>query len=1082
MPPEETQRRAKVRYTRELGFRQVVSLGLRAALPVVAFLSLGETVRLSGADATLALVLAVVVWLPTILSYLELAQHTPVGGIYETIAKQKEGFFPFVATWVFLLALLLAAGLLARQTARLLIPGLAPFPLLATSPYAIPILAIVVLLVAFLIAIFRRRPWHRADDAILFGGIVAILIVFVVSLVGEGFPRPTGSLGTPGFGGALTGALPLILIVGVVEAVGEWKADLRRTGGDSNKFSLFTLAILVVLTALILIASLRMDPFHLATGGLAAVLNQANLQATWLVVTVLFTLLLINAMSSLLLRANRILRQLAREGFLPDRRDKKRNYSAGVLTAALLAAFAALLEGNTGFAALTGMALLFAACVNFADIFFRPKIPEDPGESKAQGLFRLPFPPLIPAAGLVATLLLSTVAGLVPYISIAVALAAAFLIFLLFGRDAHKEAQEVKATIRKEAAESEVVVDRFRVLVPLVGTPAEHRALLRLATDIARAEDGEVLAVQVISLPPQLTRAEGARMARERTQLLNWSLGQVTGDVPFTPITRIGRDPGHAIVDTAREEDADMILITWRPEESTENENGDLDTRSANERRRLVGQLVQGTPCTVVALDGELKQQTQRILLPTAGGPHAREAAGLALKLARIWDAQVVGVYIVRKGPNELNASRARDLVKSTFEDLPDADHARIKLVNSQEPIAAALVEEAEQQYDLIMLGATNEGLLDRVLFGDIPHQVVERTETPAIMVRSAQPEREAFARLWWDRTQSLLPVLDGEEQLALHRTLQAGANPSVSYFVLIVLSAIIATLGLWQNSGAVIIGAMLVAPLMTPIMATSLGIVMSDARMIRISVEATVKGVAAGIGVALIISLIVPEMRIGSEIMSRTQPTVLDLVIALASGAAGAYAIGRKEVSAALPGVAIAAALMPPLCTVGIGLALFSGAIAGGAMLLFLTNLIAITMAGGLVFLLLGVRPLKGSRTDQQRLKRSWWIALLLLVLISIPLTLIGIGSVEEVRFETAVKKVMNAALDPYADSQLLEVRVDRRGKVLKVYARVSSTAEAIDPLIVEEMSQELAEETGRPVHLEVDVQPVIRLKARSP
>ena len=183
-------------------------------------------------------------------------------------------------------------------------------------------------------------------------------------------------------------------------------------------------------------------------------------------------------------------------------------------------------------------------------------------------------------------------------------------------------------------------------------------------------------------------------------------------------------------------------------------------------------------------------------------------------------------------------------------------------------------------------------------------------------------------------------------------------AVPNIDFFVLIVLSSTIATLGLLQNSAAVIIGAMLVAPLMSPILAIAMGMVLGEFRVLRTAFEATLKGVLLAIFVAMIMTFISPIEADTLEIVVRTTPNVLDLVIALASGAAAGYAISRQELSAALPGVAIAAALVPPLGVVGYGIATSQLQIASGALLLFTTNLIAIVFAASLIFLALGFHP----------------------------------------------------------------------------------------------------------------------------
>jgi uncharacterized membrane protein len=165
----------------------------------------------------------------------------------------------------------------------------------------------------------------------------------------------------------------------------------------------------------------------------------------------------------------------------------------------------------------------------------------------------------------------------------------------------------------------------------------------------------------------------------------------------------------------------------------------------------------------------------------------------------------------------------------------------------------------------------------------------------------------------------------------------------------------------------------------------------------------------------------------------------------------------------------------------VGIGLASFSGPITGGALLLFVTNLIAITVAGGLVFLLLGMRPRRGEQERAAQFRRGLAITLLLLVLISIPLTWLGVRSSEQIRNHTIVSSWLDRAANSYGNARLLEARVERDDKILQVYARVEAGSEDIEQAVIDAWSDRLAEETGRTVNLVVAVQPVVQLESRS-
>lgn len=181
-----------------------------------------------------------------------------------------------------------------------------------------------------------------------------------------------------------------------------------------------------------------------------------------------------------------------------------------------------------------------------------------------------------------------------------------------------------------------------------------------------------------------------------------------------------------------------------------------------------------------------------------------------------------------------------------------------------------------------------------------------------------------------------------------------------LNYWLGILFSAGIATLGLVQNSPAVIIGAMLISPLMGPIMATGLGLAVGDFYLTLKAIGTLIASIAVAVGLSALIVWILPFHSETGEILARTNPTLLDLGIALFSGLAGSVVVGRAgggEGVTALPGVAIAVALMPPLCTMGFGMGSgWNTRIIGGAGLLFLTNLVAIVSSAFTVFLLIGM------------------------------------------------------------------------------------------------------------------------------
>ncbi len=178
-------------------------------------------------------------------------------------------------------------------------------------------------------------------------------------------------------------------------------------------------------------------------------------------------------------------------------------------------------------------------------------------------------------------------------------------------------------------------------------------------------------------------------------------------------------------------------------------------------------------------------------------------------------------------------------------------------------------------------------------------------------------------------------------------------------FMILLILSTMIATLGLFTNSSSVVIGAMLLAPLMQPIVSLSMGILRQDSTMEINGAKTIFTGILAVLLTAALIACFMPMERLTAEMAGRLSPTILDLFIAIVSGAAAAYAKSNEKIVGSLAGVAIAVALVPPLAVAGIGLGWLNWHMFGMAFLLFVTNLVGIVLSAALTFVLLGFSPL---------------------------------------------------------------------------------------------------------------------------
>ena len=218
-----------------------------------------------------------------------------------------------------------------------------------------------------------------------------------------------------------------------------------------------------------------------------------------------------------------------------------------------------------------------------------------------------------------------------------------------------------------------------------------------------------------------------------------------------------------------------------------------------------------------------------------------------------------------------------------------------------------------------------------------------------------------------------------------------------VRFVVLLFLSTVIATYGVLSDSTATVIGAMIIAPLMTPILATTAALIMGQGGRARTSALTVLGGVLLVIITSLIIGLLsigVISVTFNSQISARIAPNLYDLMVALAAGAAAAFAYSRFDVADSLPGVAIAIALVPPLSVVGLCLSAAKWEAALGALLLFTTNLLSILLAGGIVFAMLGLGKASAENRDlsAEAERRVYRIILIGILLVAIPLVLTSV------------------------------------------------------------------------------------------
>ena len=436
-------------------------------------------------------------------------------------------------------------------------------------------------------------------------------------------------------------------------------------------------------------------------------------------------------------------------------------------------------------------------------------------------------------------------------------------------------------------------------------------------------------------------------------------------------------DPSRAIVKEIEDKEIDLLCAAM---DSTQVK----DSLS----NRLGRRLLRFAPCETFLLDPGDGDGTryERIMLPMDWALDAytlRTAVDLGKKLGCTVKALEVGSYF---------GTDSQAVAKRSLES--KLQEAGIEPFESIEPTITLIgrkwkgIVHKSRDCDLLLVGSTSTRGLRK--FRDEEKKHISR-EAPRVAIGFISPKSLEREPSWLgsigDRILGWLPILDAKGRIDLFDRLQVGARWNVDFIMMMCLSTAIASLGLIQNSTAVVIGAMVVAPLMTPLIGSGLALVQGNTSLFRDSLKAMGYGISAALLISIFFGFIAPMEALTPELLARGAPTLIDLAVAFLSGVAAAYAVARPSLLGALAGVAIAAALVPPLATVGIAFAGGAWKISQGAAILFLTNLVAIILGAAFIYRRLGIQGTRLGIKSPLWMRRTVLILILITVLLTAPL-----------------------------------------------------------------------------------------------
>lgn len=303
----------------------------------------------------------------------------------------------------------------------------------------------------------------------------------------------------------------------------------------------------------------------------------------------------------------------------------------------------------------------------------------------------------------------------------------------------------------------------------------------------------------------------------------------------------------------------------------------------------------------------------------------------------------------------------------------------------------------------------------------------------------------------------------------AVIKDVASNVERSWIYYSILTLAGLIALLGLLTNSVAVVIGAMLISPLMGPVISSSLAFTIGDLSLARNAFKTIAVSVVLTVAVCAVVSFISPLKEPTTEILARVRPNIFDLFVAVLSGIVGAIALcTKRNYLITSTGVAIATAVIPPLSVTGYGLGTGQLMLALGGFLLFFTNFVAIILSSDLVFFILGFRT-SHVETVQYSPRTRFLIIAGLLTLISIPLVYTMVADLTKVKEKNRIERVLKRNFDKELISRMTSYDYHQDDKKVLIRASVN-TVKLIDKPAELKIEKELADAFKRPVDVRLE------------
>ncbi|MFQ5690513.1 MAG: amino acid permease [Gemmatimonadota bacterium] len=737
----------EARLARDLGLFDATMIGVGAMIGAGIFVLTGIAAGEAGPASLLAFALNGAVTLLTAFAYAELASAIPrAGGGYAYVRMAFPGALGFTAGWMLWFAYIVACSLYALGFAGYFwefflkyIPGVASGVFGLLGHHGAILLVTVLAGLAFIRLNVRGAEVTGKAENVLTVSKLVVLAIFIAYGMKAVFGAPAEAAASfkpffpRGAGGVLVAmGLTFIAFEGydLIATVAE---EIKQPERNIPRATFIALTVTVTLYLLILFVSLGAVhapelpswKFLGAYKETAIVRAAEDFMPAFGVAIIVFGGILstMSALNATIMAASRVAFSMSRDSLLPAavaRIDPRRRTPAVAIlvTGVLLLVMAVTLPLEAVGSAASLIFLLTFALVNLSVIVLRRKAPEIPRR------YRVPFYPVVPALGLGLNVFLAVyqfkfqpISWFVTLGWIGVGLA---VYFAYFRRGAEAQMPQVLVPETRAARPA----DRYTVVVPL-HNPESVRTLLDLASPIARARGGRVVAISVVKVPRQLPIREGLRFLDRRARLLDTARAYAAErGVELDTDLIVAHHVHDGILTAAERLHADLLVMGWKG--------------FTNTRERIFGEVsdhvIRYATCNLMMLKLMPGKELRRVLFPTSGGPHARLAGEYLGILARAGGMEITTCHVVSPAASREERIEAERWMARTAYRLGEDVPVTRQLIDATS--VADGIAEASRDYDLVVLGAAREPWFQKVLFGKIPEKVARVSPASVLVVK----------------------------------------------------------------------------------------------------------------------------------------------------------------------------------------------------------------------------------------------------------------------------------------------------------------------------------------------------------